>query len=193
MIYETIVTTLNADGSVHIAPMGVRSSDGHFLIAPFKPSTTLENIDRDGVVIVNLTDDVRVFAGCITGHRYDWPTEPAERIRGQRLSAALSHLELQVERKNEDDLRPVFHCRLIHEAVHAPFRGFNRAQAAVLEAAILASRLDRLSPVKIAREIEYLSIAIDKTAGRREQEAWDWLMERVSAHLHATAAAGKAE
>lgn len=192
MIYETIVTTLNADGSVHIAPMGVRRKDDFYLVAPFKPSITLENIDRTGTTVINLTDDVRVFAGCITGRRYDWPTRPTEQIDGQRLDVALSHLELQVERKEDDEMRPVFYCRLVHEATHAPFRGFNRAQAAVLEAAILASRLDRLSPVKIAREIEYLGIAIDKTAGRREREAWDWLMERISAHRDMTATAGDA-
>lgn len=182
MIYETIVTTLNTDGSVHIAPMGVRMQDGLYLVAPFKPSTTLENIDRTGAAVVNLTDDVRVFAGCITGRRYDWPTEPVEHIPGRRLAAALSHLELQVEHREDDELRPVFHCCLIHEVAHAPFRGFNRAQFAVLEAAILASRLDRLSSDKIRTEIDYLRIAIDKTAGEREREAWSWLMDRIRDH-----------
>jgi hypothetical protein len=66
--------------------------------------------------------------------------------------------------------------------MHAPFRGFNRAQAAVVEAAILVSRLHMLPADKIDREIEYLKIAIDKTAGPREREAWEWLMERVSVH-----------
>ena len=64
-------------------------------------------------------------------------------------------------------------------ATHAPFGGFNRAQAAVIELAILVSRLDRLPPEKILTEIAYLKIAVDKTAGRKELEAWTWLMERV--------------
>jgi hypothetical protein len=49
----------------------------------------------------------------------------------------------------------------------------------VLELAILVSRLGRLEAEKIENEIAYLTIAIDKTAGERELEAWGWLMERV--------------
>ena len=60
-----------------------------------------------------------------------------------------------------------------------PFRGFNRAQAAVVEAAILVSRLHMLPAEKIDREMAYLAIAIDKTAGPAEREAWSWLVERI--------------
>jgi hypothetical protein len=34
---------------------------------------------------------------------------------------------------------------------------------------------------KIEREIAYLTIAVEKTAGPRERQAWDWLMERIAA------------
>lgn len=181
MIYETIVTTLNADGSVQIAPMGLRRVDGLYLIAPFKPSTTLANLLRSGQAVVNLTDDVRVFAGCLTG-RYDWPLQAAEVVTGRYLEAALTHLELQVERMEDDEQRPRFYCRALHEGTHRPFYGFNRAQAAVLECAILVSRLHRLPEEKITQELQYLQIAIDKTAGKREREAWDWLLERIEQH-----------
>ena len=82
----------------------------------------------------------------------------------------------------EDEQRPRFHCGVVHLAQHAPFRGFNRAQAAVIEAAILVSRLHMLPPDKIESEIAYLEIAVSKTAGPVEQEAWDWLMEKIGAH-----------
>ena len=39
-----------------------------------------------------------------------------------------------------------------------------------------------LPPEKIQQEIEYLSIAYEKTSGPREQEAWEWLMEKIQAH-----------
>ncbi len=71
---------------------------------------------------------------------------------------------------------------MVHQESHAPFRGFNRAQAAVLEAAILVSRLHMLSPEKVARDIDYLRIAVGKTAGPKEWQAWDWLMARIEAH-----------
>jgi len=178
MIRETIITTLNPDGSVHIAPMGVHREGEDYVIAPFKPSATLDNLRRTGCAVINLTDDVRIFAGCLTGRR-DWPTVPATVIAGQRLAQALSHIEVEVGRFDDDAERPRFYCQVKHRAMHAPFTGFNRAQAAVLEAAILVSRLHRLPAEKIDRELDYLRIAVNKTAGPNERQAWDWLMARI--------------
>ena len=55
----------------------------------------------------------------------------------------------------------------VHEVTHAPFIGFNRAQAAVIEGAVLVSRLHMLPRRRSTAEMAYLQIAIDKTAGRR--------------------------
>ncbi|MGH8503202.1 MAG: DUF447 domain-containing protein [Gammaproteobacteria bacterium] len=181
MIRECIVTTRGQNGNAHIAPMGVHVRDQALIIAPFKPSATLENLLRERSACINYVDDVRVFAGCLTGRR-DWPVRSADRIEGLRLTDCLAHAEVEIAGIDEDELRPRFHCRIVHEATHAPFHGYNRAQAAVLELAILVSRLDWLPAKKIEREIEYLKIAIDKTAGPRERQAWDWLMAKVQAH-----------
>jgi uncharacterized protein len=180
MIVESIITTLNADGTAHIAPMGVTWRDGTPILAPFRPSTTLENLSRAGRAVINHTDDVRIFAGSLTG-RANWTVRPADKIECAVLEAALSHQELIVDRVEQDELRPRFFGRIVHRAAHAPFAGFNRAQGAVIEAAILVSRLHMLAPEKIDREIAYLRIAVDKTAGPREREAWDWLIERIAA------------
>jgi hypothetical protein len=132
------------------------------------------------VAVMNYCDDVRIFAGCLTGRR-DWPLAPAERVAGRRLAVALAHAELELVRHEADDVRPKLYCRVVHEAMHAPFRGFNRAQFAVLEAAILVSRLRLLPREKIEAELAYLFIGLEKTAGPVEREAWGWLMEKVSA------------
>jgi uncharacterized protein len=178
VIRESIVTTQTPEGSVHIAPIGLIEEAQGFVIAPFQPSQTLENLRRNPYAVANFTDDVLIFAGCLTGRR-DWPTRPAQRIPGAVLTAALAHAELEVNSVTEHPDRPRFHCRVLQEITHAPFRGFNRAQAAVVEAAILVSRLHMLPRAKIDAEISYLKIAVEKTAGPREQQAWDWLMERI--------------
>ena len=178
MIYETVITTMNPDGTVHIAPMGIRHEQEKYQIAPFKPSRTLDNLLHSGVAVINATADVLIIAGCLTG-RHDWPLVPATHIACKRLAGALSHVEVRVESSKDDELRPVFTCGAVYAATHGPFRGFNRAQAAVLEAAILVSRLHMLPEQKIRSELEYLSIAIGKTAGENERTAWQWLMEKV--------------
>jgi len=180
-IRETIITSCDAEGTVHVAPMGATVTETGYILAPFRPSRTLDNLLATRCAVVNVTDDVRVYAGCITGRRREWPTEPAERIRGAVLAGALAHEEVEVTAVEDDPIRPRLICRPVHLVNHRPFRGFNRAQAAVIEGAILVSRLHLLPAEKIDREVAYLSIAIDKTAGPVEREAWGWLLERIAA------------
>lgn len=178
MIRETIISTRASDGRVHVAPMGVHDLGEELLIMPFRPSTTLDNLLASRCAVVNYTDDVRIFAGCLTGRR-QWPLVDAEQIPGKRLTDALAHAELKLIRIEEDEQRPRLYCRVLHEVNHTPFRGFNRAQSAVLEAAILVSRLQLLPWDKIRTEIDYLRIGVEKTAGPAEQEAWEWLMAAI--------------
>lgn len=178
-IRECIVTTVDRAGKVHIAPLGIIAEKDGWVIAPFHPSTTLDNLGEVPVAVASFTDDVRVFAGCLTGRR-GWPTVPLSGFPVPRLAAALSHAVLEVVSITDDELRPRHFCRVVREEMHAPFTGLNRARAAVLELAILVSRLHRLPREKIEAEIAYLSIAVEKTAGPDEIEAWGWLMQRVT-------------
>jgi hypothetical protein len=86
---------------------------------------------------------------------------------------------LELVRVEEDNIRPKLFCRVLLQVNHAPFRGFNRAQFAVLEAAILVSRLQMLPWNKIEAELAYLRIGFEKCAGEREREAWNWLMQAI--------------
>ena len=181
-IRETIVTTVDKTGKVHIAPLGIIAEKNGWIIAPFRPSTTLDNLAEVPFAVASYIDDVRIFAGCLTG-RKNWPTVAVEGCPVPRLAAALAHSVLEVVNVADDAVRPRHFCRVTHEETHAPFTGLNRAKAAVLELAILVSRLSMLPREKIDGEIAYLSIAVEKTAGPEEREAWDWLMERVSAHF----------
>jgi hypothetical protein len=178
MIQETIVTTQNNSGFSHIAPMGIHVNGDEIVILPFRPSTTLNNLLEGKTAVLNYCDDVRVFAGCLTGRR-DWPLIPAEKINGKVLQCALAHIEVELVRIEDDPTRPKLFCKAVHTVNHAPFMGFNRAQYSVLEAAILISRLAMLPLAKIESEIDYLRIGLEKTAGDRELEAWGWLMEVI--------------
>jgi len=178
-IRESIITTLHDDGSAHIAPMGVHETERGLMLAPFKPSATLNNLMREGTATINYPDDVRIFAGCLTGRR-DWPTVATDVITGIRLHDCLAHTEIKVHTHEDHEQRPEFYCDVVHEQMHNAYHGYNRAQFAVIELAILASRLHMLTAEKINSEIEYLRIGLDKTAGVRELEAWGWLMEKVT-------------
>ena len=180
-IRECILTTLDKGGNIHVSPMGIHEHEAHIIILPFKPSITLNNLENQGTATLNYTDDVRIYAGCLTGHG-NWPTCTTKIIQGARLENCISHTEVKVIQKTDDRVRPKYFCKVVHEAIHAPFHGYNRAQFAVIELAILVSRLHMLDVEKINREIEFLKPKIEKTAGPREREAWNWLMLKISSY-----------
>ena len=190
-IIEAVLGTPADDGTTHLAPLGFRRSGAQVVLAPFHPSRTLDNLRARGVASISHTDDVRVFAGCLSGRR-EWQLQACEHIACARLRDAVSHHELRVLRIDESDAqRPRFICEELLVRGHRPWTGFNRAQAAVLEACILVSRLHMLALPQVREQFEALRIAVDKTAGSREREAWQWLLARLHA-FEATQAAGEA-
>ncbi len=188
LIHEAVITTLDASGRAHITPLGYRCEGNRVVLAPFVPSRTLDNLRRHPEAVLNFTTDVRVIAGALTGRR-EWPMVASTEVAVPRLAESLAHWELRVMSMREDPERPRFVCQRVLEATHGAFTGFNRAQAAVVELAILVSRLDWLAPAQVRTERAYLQHAVDKTGGPREQEAWHWLTSAVDAHPRHGAAA----
>lgn len=185
MIQEVIVTTQNAKQQPHIAPMGIHVHGDEFIILPFRPSKTLDNIIESKTAVINYSDDVRIFVGCLIG-KQNWPLTATTNSQGHYLTTTLAYRELELTRIEENISRPKLYCKAIHSVNHAPFQGFNRAQFAVLEAAILVSRLSMLPMEKIESEIKYLGTALNKTAGERELEAWGWLMTKIAQYKQET-------
>jgi uncharacterized protein len=181
LIRECVVTTLNAAGEPHLAPLGLIEEGDRWIVAPFRPSTTLANLELCAKATASFIDAAEIFAGFVTGLR-DWPLVDVQGWPAPRLEAALSHAELEVESIVADELRPRFRCVVRRIETHRPFLGMNRAKAAVLEAAVLATRLNMLPREKIDSEIAYLRIAIEKTAGPAERAAWDRIMARIEQH-----------
>ena len=95
LIREAVVTTVNALGEPHIAPLGLIAEGEQWILAPFHPSTTLDNLRQAPFAVANFTDDVRVFAGCLTGRR-DWPLTPATLVAAPRLAATFPHIFTEV-------------------------------------------------------------------------------------------------
>jgi hypothetical protein len=180
MIHEVIVTTISNEDIVHIAPMGIRFIDKQVVISPFKPSTTLNNITENNIATINFIDDVRVFAGIVSRHKKDWELSARTDLEiVPNLTLTNTFYNVVVNEYQEDDKRPNIICDIKNSKIIKPFLGFNRAQFSVIEAAVLLSRLGMISMEKIDREIEYLKIGIDKTAGPNELEAWGWIQDKI--------------
>lgn len=181
-ILETVVTTLSLEGELHLVPFGLIREEDDYVLAPFRPSPTIANLETSPYFAASAPRDMRVIAGVVTGRR-DWPVIACDRIPGKRLADCHGHAEFEVVERSDDETRPRFRGRMVHAASHHPFLGYNRAQAAVLEAAILSTRLKMLTPEKVLTELAYLAIAISKTAGAAEREAWGWIEDKVAGVL----------
>ena len=179
-VRETIVTSKNADETIKASPLGVYIEDKIIKLKPFKPSVSLENILRNKSGVINYIDDVKIFASCITKRDINIEFVKVNKVSCSRIKNAISHTEFIVERVEEDNKRPTIICSPVNEETHKIFYGFNRAKSAVIELCILTSRLGIIDNKKIEDEIKYLEIAIKKTAGKNELEAWEWLLEYIN-------------
>jgi hypothetical protein len=170
MIVESIVTTVADDGTVNCAPMGVEWGDERIVLKPFLETATYRNVLAVRAAVVNLVDDVRVFARAAISNPV-YPTVPATAVRGVRLVDCCSWREVEVRAIDSTPPRSRIETAVVHRGVLREFIGFNRARHAVLEAAIYATRLHLLPREFIASEFERLQVIVDKTAGPEEQEA----------------------
>lgn len=182
MIIESIVTSSDAEGRVNFAPMGVEWGEDVIVIKPFLETTTFRNLRETGVAVVNLTDDVRIFARAALSTA-TFPAHPAERVKGVVLDTACSWREVEVVSIDDTPPRSRIETRVVHRGSQRDFIGFNRARAAVLEATILATRTHMIPAEQIRADLERLQVIVNKTAGEREHEAMNFVTAYVREKL----------
>jgi hypothetical protein len=179
-IVETVTTTINPDGTVNCAAMGVEWDGEIIVIKPYRGTRTLRNLRATAAAVINLTDDILLFTQAALDDPHP-PTRPAAAIDGAVLADACSWREVTVDAIDASGPRARVTTRVVGRGSGREFLGFNRARYAVLEASIIASRARRLPADEIHAELARLQVLVDKTAGPREREA----MELVRGHVRA--------
>ena len=189
MILEGIVTTKNAEGAFHIAPMGpiVDDSLTTLTLRPFKTSQTYRNLKGHPYGVFHVVDDVLLLAQAAIGRLPQQPEMlPAEKIDGSVLKSACRWYEFEIETFEDFEERTNLSARIVHSGRLRDFFGLNRAKHAVVEAAILATRLHLIPQAEILDRLSDLKILVEKTGGSREAEAFD-LLERFVAEYEGEA------
>lgn len=192
MILESIVTSVDQQGRVNIAPMGPRIDSDltaadpqnlSFVLRPFDSSQTYRNLVATRRAVIHVTDDAELFAKAAVD-ALD-PQQSAELVQQWRdtcwwpLRDCHRWFAVTVESISEDHPRVEMECRVVESNLVRPFFGFNRAKHAVIEAAILATRVHLLQPPEILAELERLQPLIDKTGGPTEHSAFDFLRKTI--------------
>jgi hypothetical protein len=186
MILEGIVTTLNADGAPNISPMGpiVEASMTHLTLRPYQTSATYKNLKRTGEGVFHVIDDVELLARAAIGRLEEPPRLlPAEAVHGVILADACRWYAFRVVELDDTQERTNIECDVVDRGRIRDFFGFNRAKHAVLEAAILATRIGLLPAEHLRDEFQRLKVPVEKTAGEQERRAFRLLEEYVDNNL----------
>lgn len=182
MILEGLVTTLDPDGSPHLAPMGprVEGDFSRFTLRPFPTSNTYKNLVAHPEGVLHVTDDALLLAKAAIGTVDVFPPiHPAERVRGVVLADSCRHYEFIVRSMDASTERVTIEAEVVHAGRTRDFFGFNRAKHAVVEAAILATRLDIVPHAEVAAEFRKLRVIVGKTGGPDEFMAMDLLEAKL--------------
>jgi hypothetical protein len=178
MILEGLVTSFGADNVWNVAPMGpiVDEAMNHLVLRPFQTSRTYQNLALTGCGVFHVVDDVLVLAQAAIGALTEFPEHiPAVRIPGRVLAGACRWYEFEIDEIDDSQPRVLMRARVVHCGRLRDFLGFNRAKHAVLEAAILATRIHLSSSEELFGEFARLRVIVEKTAGPRESDAFELL------------------
>jgi uncharacterized protein len=184
MILEGLVTTVDPAGGMHLAAMGPRIDEAQrqvgridrLVLRPFPTSQTAANLLRTRAGVFHSSDDVLLVARVVAGGLAEPPpARPATAVAGFVLADACRAWEFEIDAVDDSGQRLSLDARVVAEHAGRPFLGFNRAAHAVVEAAILATRLHILEAADVARQFGQLAVLVEKTGGAREQEAFDLL------------------
>jgi hypothetical protein len=187
MILEGIVATINEHGEANIAPMGpiVEPDMQALLLRPFPTSQTFQNLLQRPYGVFHVVDDVLLLARAALDRLTPTPeTFPAHAIPGRVLQDACRWYEFEVVSHDSTKKRPEIRARVVHAGRIRDFYGFNRAKHAVIEAAILASRLHILPRMEVLAQFALLEGPVRKTAGPQELEAFMFLRQYVIDQLY---------
>ena len=182
MILEGLITTQNADGTANLAPMGPIVDAGltSFLFRPFQSSRTFQNLRVRPQAVFHVIDDVLLIAQAAIDRWIETPQlRPAERIPGQVVVGCCRWYELTAIAIDASAPRSEIQTLVEYVGHERDFFGFHRARHAVLEAAILATRRHMIPAAELHAELERLRIPVAKTAGPREEQAFDLLWNYI--------------
>jgi uncharacterized protein len=170
VIVETIFSTLDEKGTPNFAPMGIRWGEEIVTVLPYRNTHTYRNLLLNSRGVASLTDDVLAFVQCGLFDEI-LPYFAAVHVSGVVYRDACSWLELVVMAQGGSEERAELQCRIVHKGRQRDFLGFCRAGNAVIEATILATRMEYISRQKADEDLNHYIKIVEKTGNEREKQA----------------------
>lgn len=195
-IYETVVSTYDANRRPTAAPMGIilRNRD-IFLIRPYKTSSAYRNLCETRCGVVNITSSPELFYRTTFKHeeqRLEIPARwfaPAKAVQAPRIKSAEGHVEFTVKRldeENEDRARFTCKVQMVESRRSFP-QAYCRSKYALIECIIHATRIKQyLSDGRLAEAeklinlVEYYRDLTDRvSSGSKDAQ----MVEDILSHI----------
>jgi len=126
-------------------------------------------------------DDALLLARAAIGRIDEIPAHhSAAVVSGFVLDDACRAYEFRAVSFDDSEQRMRMDCEVVREHRQREFFGFNRAKHAVVEAAILATRVHLLTREAILAEYAKFDVIVDKTGGDAERQAMTLLRHHVT-------------
>ena len=179
MIIETIFSTTDEGGKPNFAPMGLVWGEEFITVLPFRNTRTCRNLAASGYGVANLSDDVLAYVRCGL-YKEVLPNFPAKIVPGAVFSGTCSWRELEVVSKRGSGDRAELRCHVLYKGRQRSFLGFCRAANAVIEAAILATRLEIYARKTLDEKLKYYMKIVEKTGGDSEKRSIQLVQEFIN-------------
>lgn len=179
MIIETVLSSISQDGKVNFAPIGVHVPDTTSHLSEVKDieillysgSNTFSNLKTTAEGVINFTDDISIFVDTAL-FSISLPTAPSLMVRPPRMAEANTVWEFSVTSFNDSTEPARVAGKVLSYNELAGFTGLCRARGVIIEATILATRIQWIPVNKIEESWRFWQEVVIKTGGIRERQAF---------------------
>lgn len=187
--YETIITTINDDGSLNAAPIGIlcRGKD-KVMCRIFKGSHTLENIISQKEFIVNICENPELFTWSLLDNleKDDFSEDQSIKNVDAYFKCKVTSIKEAVKqsdpvkKKSEANVIKADVCKLI---IRNPVKAYNRSFSYVVECLANFSRIYIVDDEKRKYYLDSFKEArrvVKKVGSKQDKEAMDMIKSKLN-------------
>lgn len=187
--YETIITTINDDGSLNAAPIGILCrGKNNVMCRIFKGSHTLENIISQKEFIVNICENPELFTWSLLNNleKDDFSKDNSIKNVDAYFKCEVTSIKEAVKqsdpvkKKSEANVIKADVCKLV---INNPVKAYNRALSYVIECLANFSRIDIVDDEKRKYYLDSFKEArrvVKKVGSKKDKEAMDMIKSKLN-------------
>ena len=187
--YETIITTINDDGSLNAAPIGILCRGKNKVMCRiFKGSHTLENIISQKEFIVNICENPELFTWSLLNNleKDDYSKDNSIKNVDAYFKCEVTSVKEAVKqsdpvkKKSEANVIKADVCKLI---IRNPVKAYNRSFSYVVECLANFSRIDIVDDEKRKYYLDSFKEArrvVKKVGSKQDKEAMDMIKSKLN-------------